>query len=79
LVISISFYISSTDTIANTMAPKRAREKTDDTTAASSGREAKKPRKGFRVGPENLPDGPWRRKGQSLEGRNHHTIAVATY
>ncbi|KAK8080482.1 hypothetical protein PG997_008300 [Apiospora hydei] len=24
--------------------------------------EAKKPKKGFRVGPENLPDGPWRRK-----------------
>lgn len=23
----------------------------------------KKPRHGFRVGPENLPDGPWRRKG----------------
>ena len=22
-----------------------------------------KKRKGFRVGPENLPDGPWRRKG----------------
>jgi hypothetical protein len=27
--------------------------------------EAKKPKHGFRVGPENLPDGPWRRKGLS--------------
>lgn len=25
---------------------------------------AKKHRKGFRVGPENLPDGAWRRKGK---------------
>ncbi|KAK8127670.1 hypothetical protein PG984_008778 [Apiospora sp. TS-2023a] len=24
--------------------------------------DAKKPKKGFRVGPENLPDGPWKRK-----------------
>lgn len=25
--------------------------------------DARKPKHGFRVGPENLPDGPWRRKG----------------
>lgn len=25
----------------------------------------KKPKRGFRVGPDNLPDGPWRRKGLS--------------
>lgn len=39
------------------MAPKRPvnTEKNDT--------EAPKPRKGFRVGPDNLPDGPWRRKG----------------
>ncbi|KAK2066810.1 hypothetical protein P8C59_000594 [Phyllachora maydis] len=28
---------------------------------------AKKPRQGFRVGPENLPDGPWRRKVQKIK------------
>lgn len=38
------------------MAPKRPLE---DAREAST---AKKPRKGFRVGPDNLPDGPWRRK-----------------
>ena len=26
--------------------------------------EVKKQKKGFVVGPENLPDGPWRRKSQ---------------
>lgn len=31
--------------------------------AESAAPEAKKPKHGFRVGPENLPDGPWRRKG----------------
>ncbi|KAK2033692.1 hypothetical protein LX32DRAFT_60162 [Colletotrichum zoysiae] len=42
------------------MAPKRAAE---GTTASSSkdAQQAKK-RKGFRVGPDNLPEGPWRRK-----------------
>lgn len=39
------------------MAPKRAAESGADS-------DAKKPRKGFRTGPENLPDGPWRRKGE---------------
>ncbi|KAJ0353344.1 hypothetical protein COL154_003409 [Colletotrichum chrysophilum] len=38
------------------MAPKRAAE------GAASSNASKKPRKGFRVGPENLPEGPWRRK-----------------
>lgn len=41
------------------MAPKHQKEGAD---AAS---EASKPKHGFRVGPENLPDGPWRRKGLS--------------
>ncbi|CCF36736.1 hypothetical protein CH063_08238 [Colletotrichum higginsianum] len=42
------------------MAPKRAAE---GATASSpkDGQQAKK-RKGFRVGPDNLPEGPWRRK-----------------
>lgn len=30
--------------------------------ASSSAPDPKKPRHGFRVGPDNLPDGPWRRK-----------------
>ncbi|CAI4216895.1 unnamed protein product [Parascedosporium putredinis] len=38
------------------MGEKRRR---DDPDAA---RAAKKPKKGFRVGPDNLPDGPWKRK-----------------
>ncbi|KAF6840871.1 hypothetical protein CPLU01_00866 [Colletotrichum plurivorum] len=37
------------------MAPKRAAE-------GGAASEPKKARKGFRVGPDNLPDGPWRRK-----------------
>ncbi|GJC77956.1 hypothetical protein ColLi_00794 [Colletotrichum liriopes] len=42
------------------MAPKRAAEGA----AAASPRDAQpaKKRKGFRVGPDNLPEGPWRRK-----------------
>ncbi|OHW90459.1 hypothetical protein CSPAE12_10934 [Colletotrichum incanum] len=42
------------------MAPKRAAEGA----AAASTRDAQqaKKRKGFRVGPDNLPEGPWRRK-----------------
>jgi hypothetical protein len=39
------------------MAPKRPLE--DDTTASKP----KKQRSGFKVGPDNLPDGMWRRKG----------------
>nr|XP_036583254.1 uncharacterized protein CTRU02_06848 [Colletotrichum truncatum]KAF6792230.1 hypothetical protein CTRU02_06848 [Colletotrichum truncatum] len=41
------------------MAPKRAAE---GAAASSDAQQNKKPRKGFRVGPDNLPDGPWRRK-----------------
>jgi hypothetical protein len=39
------------------MAPKRPREDEDTTV------ESKKPRTGFKVGPDNLPDGTWKRKG----------------
>lgn len=42
------------------MAPKRPLESEDASRTGAP--EAKKPRKGFRVGPDNLPDGPWRRK-----------------
>lgn len=39
------------------MGQKRQREPRDPAAP-----DAKK-RKGFRVGPDNLPDGPWKRKG----------------
>ncbi|KAH6659794.1 hypothetical protein BKA67DRAFT_28978 [Truncatella angustata] len=41
------------------MAPKRPVENDDGSKAAPA---AKKARKGFRVGPDNLPDGAWKRK-----------------
>lgn len=31
-----------------------------------AGASAAKKRKGFRVGPENLPDGAWKRKGNTI-------------
>lgn len=42
------------------MAPKRAR---DDSPAIDGSDKPKKAKRGFRVGPDNLPDGAWRRKG----------------
>lgn len=45
------------------MAPKRPRE--DD-----SRKSVKKQKKGFQVGPANLPDGTYRRKGKSIYTRN---------
>ncbi|CRK44300.1 hypothetical protein BN1723_000986 [Verticillium longisporum] len=42
------------------MAPqKRTRDDTED---GSSSAPQKKHRKGFKVGPDNLPDGPWKRQ-----------------
>ncbi|KAH6635260.1 hypothetical protein B0J18DRAFT_487369 [Chaetomium sp. MPI-SDFR-AT-0129] len=41
------------------MAPKRAR---DDSSAIDGSSKLKKAKRGFRVGPDNLPDGAWRRK-----------------
>ncbi|KAK9773624.1 hypothetical protein AB5N19_11103 [Seiridium cardinale] len=43
------------------MAPKRPLD-SEDASHSTGDHAAKKPRKGFRVGPDNLPDGPWRRK-----------------
>lgn len=43
------------------MAPKRPNEASEDA------QDDKRARKGFRVGPDNLPDGPWRRKGESTQ------------
>ncbi|KAF3767998.1 hypothetical protein M406DRAFT_338658 [Cryphonectria parasitica EP155] len=47
------------------MAPKRPHQDIDPSTDASNP-EPKK-RKGFRVGPENLPDGAWRRKNTKIK------------
>ncbi|RYO92715.1 hypothetical protein DL764_008091 [Monosporascus ibericus] len=55
------------------MAPKRP---LDPESAASAGPAAKKNRKGFRVGPENLPDGPWKRKVKRIKNELIHKAKV---
>ncbi|KAJ3957074.1 hypothetical protein N0V92_006352 [Colletotrichum tropicale] len=52
------------------MAPKRAAE------GAASSNASKKPRKGFRVGPENLPEGPWRRKVEKKKAELIHKAKI---
>lgn len=47
------------------MSTKRPLEQT--TSSSTPPPDAKKPRKGFRVGPENLPDGAWRRKNTKIK------------
>jgi hypothetical protein len=34
----------------------------------------RKKRSGFKVGPDNLPDGTWRRKGEYCEGHREHLL-----
>ncbi|KAI0172258.1 hypothetical protein GGR52DRAFT_461242 [Hypoxylon sp. FL1284] len=53
------------------MAPKRPLEA--DSTATPA---AKKLRKGFRVGPANLPDGPWKRKVDRIKKDLIHKAKV---
>ncbi|KAI1122144.1 hypothetical protein F5Y10DRAFT_81453 [Nemania abortiva] len=55
------------------MAPSKKRPMEGDD---SSGPAAKKHRKGFRVGPENLPDGPWRRKVDKIKKDLIHKAKV---
>ncbi|KAF4952204.1 hypothetical protein FGADI_7000 [Fusarium gaditjirri] len=52
------------------MVPKRQNEGGD------AAPEAKKPKHGFRVGPENLPDGPWRRKVTKVKKELIHKAKV---
>ncbi|KAM0259030.1 hypothetical protein ACHAQJ_003529 [Trichoderma viride] len=52
------------------MAPKRTPEGTDTTS------EVTKKKHGFRVGPENLPDGPWRRKVDKIKRDLIHRAKV---
>ncbi|KAI1820759.1 hypothetical protein F4861DRAFT_40125 [Xylaria intraflava] len=55
------------------MAPNKKRPAdTDD----ASGPATKKHRKGFRVGPDNLPDGPWRRKVDKIKKDLIHKAKV---
>ncbi|SPJ70766.1 uncharacterized protein FTOL_00494 [Fusarium torulosum] len=43
---------------------------------ADAAQEVKKPKHGFRVGPENLPDGPWRRKVTKVKKELIHKAKV---
>ncbi|KAM0240635.1 hypothetical protein ACHAPO_002536 [Fusarium lateritium] len=52
------------------MAAKHEKEGT------SAAPEAQKPKHGFRVGPENLPDGPWRRKVTKVKKELIHKAKV---
>ncbi|KAK2590812.1 hypothetical protein QQS21_011499 [Conoideocrella luteorostrata] len=52
------------------MAPKRPLE------SKELGPEAKKPKRAFRVGPDNLPDGPWRRKVTKIKKDLIHKAKV---
>ncbi|KAI1809206.1 hypothetical protein GGS20DRAFT_334678 [Poronia punctata] len=54
------------------MVPINEAVETDDTPAPAS----KKLHKGFRVGPENLPDGPWRRKVDRIKKDLIHKAKV---
>ncbi|TDZ51824.1 hypothetical protein CTRI78_v007301 [Colletotrichum trifolii] len=54
------------------MAPKRAAEGG----SSSTDQQTKKARKGFSVGPENLPDGPWRRKIEKKKAELIHKAKV---
>ncbi|QPG94993.1 hypothetical protein C2857_007482 [Epichloe festucae Fl1] len=51
-------------------APKRPLD------SAESEAAAKKPKRGFRVGPDNLPDGPWRRKVTKIKKDLIHKAKV---
>ncbi|KAI5918601.1 hypothetical protein F4810DRAFT_566534 [Camillea tinctor] len=53
------------------MAPKRPLDSEDAESSVT-----KKPRKGFRVGPGNLPDGPWKRKVDKIKKDLIHKAKV---
>lgn len=57
----------------STMAPTTKRPREEDTTSRST---TKKPRHGFKVGPDNLPDGTWRRKVISIKKDLIHKAKV---
>lgn len=49
------------------MATKRPHEAIDPSSSTAPDANNKKPRKGFRVGPANLPDGAWRRRNTKIK------------
>ncbi|KAJ1333518.1 hypothetical protein MN608_03509 [Microdochium nivale] len=57
------------------MAPTKRPATTSEGPAAASSA-AKKPRKGFRVGPDNLPDGAWKRKVDRIKKDLIHKAKV---
>lgn len=57
------------------MGSKRPHDEVEGEGAASTPPEAKK-RKGFRVGPENLPDGAWRRRNTKIKHELIHKAKV---
>lgn len=60
------------------MSSKRPREEVSDEGGGEIDSRNKKPRHGFRVGPENLPDGPWRRKGTAEPRLPEITVLINT-
>ena len=56
------------------MAPPTKRPREND--ELNDGPAAKKHRKGIRVGPENLPDGPWKRKGNNWLTLTHQAANI---
>lgn len=58
------------------MAPKRPREALLDPSSDTAAQPDAKKRKGFRVGPENLPDGAWRRRNTKIKEQLIHKAKV---
>ncbi|ROW05675.1 hypothetical protein VMCG_05254 [Cytospora schulzeri] len=58
------------------MGSKRPHDQVDNTDAPASAAPEAKKRKGFRVGPENLPDGAWRRKNTKIKHELIHKAKV---
>lgn len=58
------------------MAPKRPHEALDPTSSSQHHASDAKKRKGFRVGPENLPDGAWRRRNTKIKEELIHKAKV---
>lgn len=58
------------------MGSKRPHDEVDAAGPGAAAPDAKKPRKGFRVGPENLPDGAWRRRNTKIKQELIHKAKV---
>lgn len=58
------------------MAPKRPHEALDPSSETAAAQPDAKKRKGFRVGPDNLPDGAWRRRNTKIKEQLIHKAKV---